>query len=95
MVKIRQKKTIACSNEFDLIAALSGVLPVEPDWVEVGRGQDDTAVMDLGGDNRLVWTCDAQVEGVHFRRTWLTARQLGRRAASIFRLAPPLTEARY
>ena len=54
MGKVRHARTIAHTNEFDLIAALQGVLPVEPDWVKVGRGQDDTAVLDLGGSKRLI-----------------------------------------
>lgn len=40
---------------------------------------DDAAVLAPCGEP-LVWTVDAAVEGVHFRREWLTLRELGFRA---------------
>jgi thiamine-monophosphate kinase len=46
--------------------------------VVVGIG-DDAAVLDPPREP-LVWTIDAAVEGVHFRRAWLSARDLGYRA---------------
>jgi thiamine-monophosphate kinase len=46
---------------------------------ELGIG-DDAAVVLPGADSRLVWTIDAQVEGVHFRREWLSWKELGYRS---------------
>jgi thiamine-monophosphate kinase len=40
---------------------------------------DDAAVLAPSAEP-LVWTVDAAVEGVHFRRAWLTLRDLGFRA---------------
>ena len=40
---------------------------------------DDAAILRPGTDD-LVWTVDAQVEGVHFRRDWLTLEDLGWRS---------------
>ena len=42
---------------------------------------DDAAVLDLPPDERLVVSTDACVDGVHFRREWLTAAEIGERAA--------------
>lgn len=46
-------------------------------WVRVGPG-DDAAV--LAGANPVLST-DLSIEGVHFRRDWLTPREVGWRAA--------------
>ncbi|MEO8624420.1 MAG: thiamine-phosphate kinase [bacterium] len=47
----------------------------------VGIG-DDAAVLDLPAGERLVVSTDATVEHVHFRREWLTAEEIGGRAAA-------------
>jgi thiamine-monophosphate kinase len=46
--------------------------------VEIGIG-DDAAVLNVGGE-RVVWTIDAQVEGTHFRREWLSWADVGYRS---------------
>jgi thiamine-monophosphate kinase len=69
-------------GEKALIRRLEALLPVEPGWVRVGRGLDDVAVLESPG-RWLLLTCDAQIEGQHFRRDWITPRALGRRAASV------------
>jgi thiamine-monophosphate kinase len=45
----------------------------------VGIG-DDAAVLRAPGQGEMVWTVDAQVEGVHFRREWLTLADIGYRS---------------
>ncbi|MFQ5601305.1 MAG: thiamine-phosphate kinase [Candidatus Krumholzibacteriia bacterium] len=71
------------AGEAGLIERLEALLPAEPRWVVVGRGEDDAAALDLGGDHLTLLTCDVQCEGRHFRREWLTPRDLGRRAAAV------------
>ncbi len=70
-------------GEWGLLARLPSLLPREPRWVEVGRGRDDCAVLNLGRRERVLLTCDVQLEGRHFRRAWMPPRMLGRRAASV------------
>jgi thiamine-monophosphate kinase len=53
-------------------------LDVQPSGVVVGIG-DDAAVFDFGGRPTVI-TVDTQVEGVHFRRSAISCRDLGRRA---------------
>lgn len=41
---------------------------------------DDAAVLNISGDKLLVASTDTSVENVHFRRGWLSPRQIGYRA---------------
>jgi thiamine-monophosphate kinase len=43
---------------------------------------DDAAVLDIPAGERLVVSTDASVENVHFRREWMTAEEIGGRAAA-------------
>ncbi len=63
-------------REFDAVRRLLDI------WGELSSGVgDDAAVLDVPPGERLVVSADSSVEGVHFRRDWLTARSIGRRAA--------------
>lgn len=66
-------------GEFGLIDRWNARL-TKRDGVILGIG-DDAAV--LAAMKSPVVTCDALVEGVHFRRDWTTARALGRKAMSV------------
>jgi thiamine-monophosphate kinase len=68
-------------GEFELIARLTGNLATRGDVV-LGVG-DDCAVLDIGGDNWLLATCDSQVEGVHFTLQTSSPEQIGRKALAI------------
>lgn len=59
------------------VAAALGDVPGGPE-VELGIG-DDCAVL-RSPASRLVWTVDAQVDEVHFRRDWLSYEDIGYRA---------------
>jgi thiamine-monophosphate kinase len=63
--------------EFDAIRAM--LEEWGPHAVGVG---DDAALVAVPANEKLVVSTDASVEGVHFRREWMTAAQIGQRAAS-------------
>src|SRR5436190_18927777 len=61
--------------EFDLIRAM------RDRWGDLATGiGDDAAVLQPGRGEKLVLSTDATVEGVHFRRDWLSWREIGYRA---------------
>src|SRR3990170_4804333 len=66
------------SSEDELVAALRKVLSGEAPGVRIGIG-DDAAVVEPGSGD-LVLTADALIEGVHFERDSLAARDLGYKA---------------
>lgn len=66
-------------GEFGLIARLTSGLGAHPD-VEVGVG-DDCAVLRIGGA-RVLATCDAAVEDVHFRRDTQHPESIGYKTAA-------------
>ena len=59
------------------LAALFG--GAEPMGVSLGIG-DDAAVLEPRAGGSLVWTVDAQVENVHFRRAWMSLADIGWRS---------------
>lgn len=63
--------------EFDLVRKMMERLG--PLAVDIG---DDAAVLRVPRGEQLVISTDASVEGVHFRRAWLTPQEIGYRAVT-------------
>ncbi len=70
--------TVGSLGEFGTISRITSGLPDAP-AVSVGPG-DDAAVFLVNGSS--VTSVDVLVEGVHFRRDWVPAEMLGRRAVA-------------
>ena len=75
---IRQR-SLGEVGEFDLIDVFTAGLP-DVEGVLLGPG-DDAAVLDLVGP--VVSSVDVLVEGVHFRRDWSEAADVGRKAVAV------------
>jgi thiamine-monophosphate kinase len=75
-------QTVGDLGEFGVIARLTQGLPPRPDVI-LGVG-DDAAILEVvGADAVLVATCDAQVEGTHFRLDRATPEEIGQRALTV------------
>ena len=73
----RSHLTLGAGVEFDAIRAMLRV------WGAQATGiGDDAAVLTLPEGESLVASTDASFEHVHFRRDWLTPREIGGRAAA-------------
>jgi thiamine-monophosphate kinase len=67
--------TMGPGAEFDAVRALLA------QWGTAAQGVgDDGAVLDVPQGSRLVVSTDTSVEGVHFRRAWLSPAEIGYRA---------------
>jgi thiamine-monophosphate kinase len=68
---------LGSGSEFDIIRDLL------VEWGDVAEGiGDDAAILDVPVGQQLIVSTDATVEDVHFRRKWMSAHDVGARAAT-------------
>ena len=78
---IPESHTAASTASLGAAASPQAALADAMARLELGPGDDAAVVRSPAG--RLVLSVDAQREGVHFERSWLTPQQLGRRALAV------------
>lgn len=71
--------TLGEAGEFALISRIVADLPPAPEVV-LGPGDDAAA---LAIEPPVLTSIDVLIEGVHFRRTWSTASDIGRKAVAV------------
>lgn len=69
-------------KEFELIARIEQLAATSGPRVVKSIG-DDAAILQPSRGCELVWATDAQVEDVHFRRAWVSPKDLGWRALAV------------
>jgi thiamine-monophosphate kinase len=74
--------TVADVSEQDLIDRITTRLPIAPEWLVVGPG-DDGAVVTPERNTLEVITTDACIEGVHFDRRFVPPGAIGHRALAV------------
>ena len=74
--------TLADMGERDLLKALGEIARATSPGLALGSG-DDAALWTPHAGRDVAISQDALVEGVDFRRSWITPRQLGARAMSV------------
>src|SRR5580693_1054439 len=67
-------------DEKGRVAMLARVLASRTADVRRGIGDDAAVLEGTRGNSQLVWTVDEQVEGLHFRRDFLSWRDIGWRS---------------
>ncbi len=70
-------------GEFGRIRAMLAIAADlrSPDEVMLGPGDDGAVIRPASGES-IVMSCDLSIEGVHFRRDWLTWEAIGYRATA-------------
>jgi thiamine-monophosphate kinase len=74
--------TISALGERQLVERLKSRFGPDPDFVEIGIGDDAAVVEGVRGES-LVVTTDSLVEGVHFARKWTSLAAVGHKALAV------------
>ena len=72
---------VAAFTEDELVGTIRRLLSIEDDRVRLGIG-DDAALVEVGSVTQIL-TADLLIEGVHFERRTISARDLGAKALAV------------